>query len=145
MRRPRFTVEERDPATLIHNPANFRRHPDQQIRALRQSVAENGWLAAPLVNSRSGHLLDGHARVELALADGKESLPVNVIDVPLSQERRILRSFDAITSLALVDDDALEALVAVIDDAELEALLGEAGEPVSGLLPDMDPDALPEQ
>lgn len=143
MRRPRFTVEEREPSSLLPNPANFRRHPDSQRRALASSVAEHGWLAAPLLNQRTGHLLDGHARVELALSEGEESLPVNVIDVPLSQERRILRSFDAITSLALVDDEALDALVAVIDDAELEQLLGEAGAPVSGLLPGADPDALP--
>jgi hypothetical protein len=143
--RPRFVLEEMAPGDLVPNPANFRRHPDSQTRALSASVEEHGWVDAPLWNKKTGHLIDGHARVELALADGEAAIPVKVVDMPLAQERRLLRSFDAIGSMALVDDEALDSLIAAIDDAALEQLLGEVAEPQSGLLPEADPDALPER
>ncbi len=139
-----FVVESLDPQTLLPNPANFRRHPDAQRRALRSSLDEHGAVQGPVWNRKTGHLIDGHARVEMALEDGESSLLVNVVEMPLAQERRLLRSFDAIGSMALVDDEALDALIESIDDASLEALLGEVAEPVSGLLPEADPDALPE-
>jgi 16S rRNA G966 N2-methylase RsmD len=143
--RSRFRLEEREPSSLIPNPANFRRHPDQQVRALRQSLDEFGHVAAPILNSRSGHLIDGHARVEIALADGEATIPVNVVDLSPAGERRLLRSLDRIGAMALIDESALDALIESIDDAALEALLGEVVEPVSGLLPEADPDAIPER
>jgi hypothetical protein len=142
--RPRFRLEEREPASLIPNPANFRRHPDQQVKALRQSLEEFGHVAAPILNSRSGHLIDGHARVEIALADGEATIPVNVVDLSPAGERRLLRSLDRIGAMALIDEGALSALIESIDDAALEQLLDEVVEPASGLLPEADPDAIPE-
>lgn len=145
MRRQRFVLEELSPTDLVPNPHNFRRHPAAQKNALQASIEEHGWVDAPLWNKKTGHLIDGHARVEQALADGESSIPVKVVEMPLSQERRLLRSFDAITGMALTDDRALEALIEAIDDAALEQLLGEVAEPVSGLLPEAGPDAIPER
>jgi len=133
-----FVVEERSPAELTANPANFRRHPDSQKRALRASLTEHGAVAGPIFNRRTGHLIDGHARVEMALEDGEAAILVNVVDMPLAQEKRLLRSFDQITSMALIDDGALEALIAEIDDAALEQILGEVSGPGNGLLPEAD-------
>jgi len=145
MSRQRFVLEEMAPGELVPNPANFRRHPDSQKTALQASVDEHGWVDAPLWNKRTRNLIDGHARVELALATGEALIPVKVVEMPLSQERRLLRSFDAIGAMALVDDEALAALIESIDDGALEQLLGEVSEPASGLLPEADPDALPER
>lgn len=145
MSRQRFVLEEMAPGELVPNPANFRRHPDSQKVALQASVDEHGWVDAPLWNKRTRNLIDGHARVELALANGEALIPVKVVEMPLAQERRLLRSFDAIGAMAEVDDEALASLIESIDDAALEQLLGEVNEPASGLLPEADPDALPER
>lgn len=116
-----------------------------QRTALEASVSEHGWVDAPLWNRKTRHLIDGHARVELALATGEALIPVKVVEMPLAQERRLLRSFDVIGAMALVDDEALASLIESIDDAALEQLLGEVSEPANGLLPEADPDALPER
>jgi DNA modification methylase len=139
-----FALEELDPRALTANPANFRRHPEGQRRALRASLEEHGAVAGPIWNRKTGHLIDGHARVELALEDGEDRILVNVVEMPLAQEKRLLRSFDQIGGMAEIDNEALDALIAEIDDASLEQLLGEVADPVSGLLPEADPDALPE-
>lgn len=131
MTQPEFTIRHLDPETLTPSPSNFRRHPALQRDALQASIEEHGWLSAPIWNEQSGHLLDGHARVELALANGEASIPCRVIDVPEAQEQRILRMFDAIGGLAEIDTEALDRLIEAIDDAQLERLLGEE-DPVFG-------------
>lgn len=142
--KPDFEIEHLNPRELSANPLNFRRHPDLQRQALAGSLSEHGWLAAPIWNKRSGHLLDGHARVELAVEQSEALIPVRVIDVPLSQEKRILRAFDRIGGMAEEDSQALDRLIEDIGDVDLERLLGEITEPESGLLPEADPDAIPE-
>lgn len=142
---PEFRIEYRDPLTLTPSPSNFRRHPDSQREALGASIEEHGWLSAPIWNEQSGHLLDGHARVELALERGEATIPVRVVDVSEAQEQRILRAFDQIGAMAEIDTEALDRLIEEIDDASLERLLGELAEPESGLVEGADPDAVPEQ
>lgn len=147
---PDFVIEQRDPATLAAHPRNWRTHPERQKTALRESLTEHGWLAAPIYNQRTGRLLDGHARVEDARERGEATIPVRVIDVPERQEKRILASFDRIAELRERDDEALGNLLAELaadgglpagwEPVDLEALIG----PQSGLLPGADPDALPD-
>jgi DNA modification methylase len=142
---PDFTVEFLDPSTLSPHDLNFRRHPSPQRTALSSSLSEHGWLSAPIVNKRTGmRIIDGHARVELALAEGQATVPCRVIDVPEEQERRILRAFDQIGVMAEVDNEALDRLIAEINDADLERLLGDLEEGGgSGLRPEADPDEVP--
>jgi len=52
------------PEQLLAHPGNFRRHPAPQRDALRGSLDELDIIAPVLVNRLTGHLLDGHARVE---------------------------------------------------------------------------------
>lgn len=156
MQKPEFRVEYLDPRELAPHPANFRRHPAPQKEALASSISENGYLAAPIWNRITGHLLDGHLRVELAAENGEAVVPVRVIAVPEDQERRILASFDQIGELRERDDAALAALLSELKETEaglpagwqesdLEALLAELAEPGGGLLPGADPDAVPEE
>jgi DNA modification methylase len=142
---PEFTVEYLDPRDLEPSPLNFRRHPAPQRQALKASLEEHGYLSAPIWNRASGHILDGHARVDLALEAGETKIPVRVIDVPEEQEKRILRAFDRIGSMAVEDEEALDRLIAEIDDPALERLLSELEEePKGGLAEGADPDAVPE-
>lgn len=151
-----FTVEYLDPRDLHPHPANPARHPETQRVALGQSVAEHGWLAAPIVNKRGGQwrILDGHARVELAVESEERLIPVRVVDVDEAQEKRILAVFNRIGDLREQDDAQLAALLQELSaseaglpagwgEADLAALLAEL-EPESGLQPGVDPDALPE-
>jgi len=130
-----FPVEYLDPRDLLPHPGNWRTHPEVQKGALGESIAEHGWLAAPIWNRRTNHILDGHARVELALATEERLIPVRVVDVSERQEKRILASFDRVGELRERDDAQLRALLADLDadgglpagwsSEDLEELLGE--------------------
>ena len=62
---------EESPDQLLANPRNFRRHPKHQQDALRGVLAEVGWVQDVIVNRTTGHLVDGHLRVELAMRTPK--------------------------------------------------------------------------
>lgn len=144
MSQPDFTVEYLDPRTLLENPHQFRLHPENQKLALQASIREFGWVDGPLLNRRTGHLIDGHARRDEAIKEGRETIPVKVVDLSESDERRLIRMFDPITAMAQEDSEALDRLIAEIGDPDLERLLGELEQESGGLLEGADPDAIPE-
>ena len=116
--RPDFTVEWLDPATLTPHPLNYKQHTEQQKAELTKSLREFGWLAAPIWNRRTGHLLDGHERRDEALSQGWAPIPVRVVDVTAPVERRILAAFDRIGELRARDDKLLAVLLREISAGE---------------------------
>ena len=137
---------EEPPGGLIANPANWRLHPGEQQRALAGALSEVGWVAQVLVNRRTGHLVDGHLRVDLALARDEPSVPVTYVDLSEAEERMVLASLDPLGAMAGADAAKLEELlrdIAPADDA-LSAMLAQLAEKNgirgAGLT---DPDELP--
>lgn len=138
-----FTVEQRDPRDLTPNPLNWRRHPAVQRDVLRYSLSKWGFVQGVILNRTTGNLIDGHARVEEAIEQGRETIPVNVVDLSEEDERELLRLFDPIGALAETDTEALDRLIAEIGNPDLEAMLQGIGSGGGGLLVDADPDATP--
>ena len=58
---------EEAPDQLLANPANWRVHPKVQQQALAGILGQVGWVQQVLVNRRTGHVVDGHLRVALAI------------------------------------------------------------------------------
>lgn len=136
---------EAAPAELMPNPANWRQHPREQRRALTGALATVGWVQQALVNKRTGHLVDGHARVEEAIAKGEASVPVLYVDLSEEEEALVLATLDPIAAMATADQEAIGELVGGIsvDDDALRRLLGGLAGPeqrVEGLT---DPDDVP--
>jgi len=100
-----------EPAALLANPFNFRRHPKSQIDALEGALEEIGWIQRVIVNKTTGHMVDGHARVELALRREEPNVPVLYVELSEEQEKIALATFDPIGSLAFHDDEQLTELV----------------------------------
>ena len=113
--RPSLRLEWRSPTELAENPANWRRHPEAQVSALADVIAEVGWAGACLFNERTKRLIDGHARREVAIKQGAKRVPVLVGNWTEEQERKILATLDPLSALAEADPEALAALLAVID------------------------------
>ena len=133
------------PERLAANPANWRVHPRHQRDALAGSLDTVGWVAQVLVNRQTGYVVDGHARVALALARKEASVPVLYVDLSPDEERLVLATFDPIGALAGADGERLTALLAevAVDDAGLRALLDELA--ASAPRPSFtDPDDVPE-
>lgn len=100
------------PRELKANPQNWRKHPPAQRASIRQSLDEFGWLKPVTLNDTTGHLIDGHARIEEAIKQQAELVPVWVVELDPAQERRAILTLDPITQMAGVDTDALSALLA---------------------------------
>jgi DNA modification methylase len=122
---------EESPEALTANPRNWRTHPKFQQDALAEILDLVGWVQDIIVNERTGNIVDGHLRVELAKARGEPTVPVNYIDVSEAEERLILATFDPITYLANRDAATLKELLKTIEaqgkvtlDMLLERLAG---------------------
>lgn len=103
------------PDQLLANPFNFRRHPKEQLDALDGALTEIGWIQQVIVNRVTGHMIDGHARVEHAIRRRETEVPVLYVELTEREERIALASLDPITGLAYQDDDALTALLEGIE------------------------------
>ncbi len=136
---------EEAPDQLVANPKNWRTHPGGQRDALRGSLSTVGWVQQVLVNQRTGHVVDGHARVEEAISRGEPLVPVLYVDLDEAEEAQVLATLDPISAMAAQDDDKLRELLAElnIDDPGLVALLESLSgpEPKTGLT---DPDDAPD-
>lgn len=133
------------PEQLVANPANWRTHPPGQQRALAGALGEVGWVAQVLVNNTTGHIVDGHLRVKLALARHEASVPVTYVELSEQEERLVLASLDPLSAMASAEEDALAALLSTLssEDAGLAALLADLAcdLPKAGLT---NPDEAPE-
>lgn len=133
------------PDQLLANPRNWRRHPNEQRAALRGSLDTVGWVAQVMVNRTTGHVVDGHARVEEAISRGEPSVPVLYVELSEEEEALVLATLDPIAAMAIAERSVLDELLAglAVDDPGLAALLAD----LSGNLPKVgltDPDEAPE-
>jgi hypothetical protein len=113
------------PAELVPNPRNWRTHPQDQQQALAGALGEVGWVAEVLVNRTTGHVVDGHLRIELALARDEPTVPVTYVELSEDEERLVLASLDPLAAIATAEEAQLAALLAALEPADdaLRALL----------------------
>ena len=100
-----------DPRTLIPNPKNWRVHPKIQQSALTEVLDKLGWVQRVIVNRKSGHIIDGHLRVEMALEKHEKSVPVCYVELNEEEERTVLATFDPLGAIARTDQGILEGLI----------------------------------
>src|SRR5664280_1392304 len=114
---------EASPEELLPNPANWRQHGAVQRQALSDVLGEVGLVQSVIVNRVSGHLIDGHLRVELAKAQEQPTIPVVYVELSEEEERVILASLDPIAALASADREKLVELLAGIENEDLASLI----------------------
>lgn len=100
---------------LLANPLNHRIHPEPQKKALRKTLQEIGFAGALLCREQDGQLvlLDGHMR---ASECGDSEVPVLILDVDEQEGNKILASYDAIGSMAKIDEKILNDLISSFSD-----------------------------
>ena len=112
------------PDQLLASPWTWRIHPHTQEAALEGLLTEVGWVRHILVNRLSGHVVDGHLRVALAISRGEVSVPVEYVELEPDEERKILASLDPLAGMAVTDHAQLAALLQEVrtDDEGLRAM-----------------------
>jgi hypothetical protein len=139
-------LEYRKPSELAANPANWRTHPQPQLDALADVIAEVGWAGVLLFNERTKRLIDGHARKEIA-EETDEPIPVVIGNWTEAQERKILATLDPLAAMAETNDAALAELLKAVDTESpaLQALLDTLGGAPAAEAGGDEFDATPEQ
>jgi ParB-like chromosome segregation protein Spo0J len=130
---------EVDPATLKAHPGNWRVHSAEQRDAMRDVLNSVGWVQRIVINKTTGHILDGHMRVDEAFRMGEPRVPVLYVELSEDEERRMLAVLDPLSGMATVDKRRLRAVVdgmsadsdgltALVEDLKRKAGLESAGD-----------------
>ncbi len=102
------------PSKLISNPFNFRMHSAVQGRALKGVINRLGVIKSAIVNKRTGHIVDGHLRVSLALKERQATVPVEYVDLSVAEEQEALASLDPLAQMATSDQAAVARLMKLV-------------------------------
>lgn len=102
---------------LMAHPDNWRIHSHHQQNAVEALVDQVGWVSPIIVNGNTGHVVDGHLRVLIALEKNEqEPLPVVYVDLEDDEERLMLASLDPTAQLAVTDKNKLAVLLLEMDN-----------------------------
>lgn len=131
---------DESPDQLLANPLNFRIHPKPQQEALAGVLDQVGWVQDVIVNRTTGHVVDGHLRVSLALGRGESSVPVVYVELDDHEEKLILATIDPIAAMAATDAEKLDELLRDVaaDSTAVQAMLSDLAES-AGILSDKPP------
>ena len=115
---------------IMFNPRNWRIHPLHQQDALKGVLEEVGWVQQVIVNKRTGNLIDGHLRCQLAAREGNDTIPVVYVDLSEDEEALILSTLDPIAGMAATDKEKLDDLFRQFnsDNENVQKLLSEIAE-----------------
>ena len=72
---------------------------------------EVGWVDDVIVNKTTGHIIDGHLRVQLALRRDEPVVPVKYVELTQDEENLILATFDPISIMAGHDGEKYSELI----------------------------------
>jgi len=81
---------------LVPHPANWRTHPDTQVKAFRDLLKEIGFagaIVARRLEDGSLQIIDGHLRVEQM---GKREVGVLVTDLTSEEAEKLLLTYDPV-------------------------------------------------
>ena len=110
---------------LKPHPKNYRKHPEDQIEHLTESIGEHGFYRNVVI-SKDGVILAGHGVVEAAKKMGMKEIPVVRLGVKSDDPRaiKVLVGDNEIGHLGEVDDRALSEILMELKDADVDNLLG---------------------
>jgi hypothetical protein len=128
---------EEAPDQLLANDKNWRVHPKAQQDALEGALRKVGIVQNVVVNERSGKMIDGHLRAQMAISSGQPTVPITYVNLSDDEEALILATIDPVTGLAGTDQELLDSL---ITDIRLSDLGMDLGTGLNDLLNSLSPD-----
>ncbi len=95
---------------LKAHPKNRNRHPKEQIERLAQILKYQGFRYPVKVSNQSGFVTSGHGRIEAALLNGWDTVPVSYQDYDSEeQEYADVQADNAVASWSELDLSAINA------------------------------------
>ena len=106
---------EEDPSALMPHPENWREHPATQKAMLDGIIEDVGYVQSVLVNKRTGHIVDGHMRVAMAVEQGWDTIPVEYVDLNENEEKIVLATINPVAGLAEKNKERISAIADAIE------------------------------
>jgi hypothetical protein len=104
-----------DPAKLLPNPKNPKKHPGEQLELLAKIIQFQGWRRVITVSKQSGMIVKGHGAVATAVSKGWDEVPVDYQDYPsLDLEIADMIADNRAAELAETDYKMLEIVLPTI-------------------------------
>lgn len=116
-----------DPRKLKDHPMNWRVHPTTQQQVMQDALERIGVIDDIIVNKRTGHIIDGHGRKDLAIKNEEPTVGVLYVDLSPEEERQALAIINPMAELAAVDPEKLGTLLGDVKRGEgpVDRLLAE--------------------
>jgi len=111
--------------SLQPHPRNYRKHPDDQLEHIIESIKEYGFYRN-IVVSKDNYILAGHGVVQAAKKMRRKEVPIVRVDLDADEPRalKLLAADNELSLLAEIDDRALSEILKEIKDEDVEGLLG---------------------
>ena len=84
----------RNPLSLVPNPYGQVEPLDFELDMAWGTLEKIGWFLPVIVNQVTGHIVDGHSRVTMAITRGEALVPVMYLELSIEEERRVRDFFD---------------------------------------------------
>jgi len=125
-------VEEVRIDSISNHSKNPKQHPDKQLRLLEESIKRFGW-TNPVILSKDGVILAGHARVKAAISAGNDTVPCIRTKLTGAEADAYLIADNRLSDLAPYDRDILVELLGELPD-DLAELTGFDSSDIDALL-----------
>ena len=135
--------------SLVENPRNPNRHPEDQIIALAKIIRHQGWRNPIVVSRRSGFVVKGHGRLLAARMLGLAEVPVDYQDYENeAAEWADMIADNKIAELSNMDEQMLNSLIQELEGEIDLALTGFDDAAITSMLAQVEsiediPDAVP--
>ena len=84
----------RNPNSLVPNPYRRMEPFEIELDIAWVTLEKIGWFLPVIVNQVTGHVVDGHSRVTMAITRGEALVPVMYVNLSIEEERRVRDFFD---------------------------------------------------
>ena len=109
-----MTITEIKTADIKPYARNAKRHPEEQVKIIAESIKQFGW-AQPIVVDEKHEILIGHGRLLAAKKLGLETAPCYIINGLNAEQKRKLRLIDNKSNESEWDFDFLSDEIADLD------------------------------
>lgn len=117
-------IQLREIETIYPYANNAKKHDDNQVARIAESISKFGWRGNPIVVDAEGIIIAGHGRRLAALKLGMTKVPVVVEEDMTAEQARAFRLADNRAAISDLDNDLLQAELIDLGDYSGDLLDG---------------------
>lgn len=124
---------ETAPGDLLANPYNWRIHAGYQKQAMDRVLRSIGMIQGVIVNTTTGHVIDGHMRIMLALEVDQPTIPITYVTLTADEEREAILYYHQVGSYAGIDRGVLRQALTEAGDLSGDPIIARMVSDLDGI------------